>query len=281
MLCKFLNFFRFIDKQQPYLGKFDEISEKLKCNYEHVSENLFKITSLYFSDDSPGEWRYICLSFFILKLINDNLQSQDDILSVQQAKDLKKCVHNLARVGICNKILPKLPFYVNNENDAVEDILVKYNILKCTTFGLSEFLKLAHIRPLILPENLKAMLVSTYQLAYCPLKKPSPGDTIMTEEIYLKVVEERELFLQLLVQLRDTIHPSIYVKETMAIMHASAPVWFKKAVAQTLTTILRSERGVEKIVSTLLDGTVNDTTQTWQILEVSSLSDLAALSSSL
>ncbi|KAJ8960949.1 hypothetical protein NQ318_020250 [Aromia moschata] len=90
----------------------------------------------------------------------------------------------------------------------------------------------------------------------------------MTEDIYKRLMTEREVFLKLLEQLRVSIHPAIFVKETMVIFQSNAPAWFKKAISKSLTSMMRSKNGVEHIAVALFDGVSNDSTQTWKILEV-------------
>ncbi|XP_018576104.1 transport and Golgi organization protein 6 homolog [Anoplophora glabripennis] len=253
-------------------NKYKEICKQLDCDYENIRNALKSTTDLYFSNEINTDWKYICLSLYILHLLNRELVSQDELLSVQQSKTIKNCIDNIVIVGILTKIQSNLPFYVAIHQPDPTDIFLNYNILKCTTHGLCELLKYPILRLLILPDSLRAILVAVYQICFCPLKKPDQKterkSSVMSEEIYNKLTEEKTLFLKLLQHLRATIHPGIFVKETMAIFYTSAPNWFKKSVSHTLTSIIRSQNGVEHVAVALLDGANDDSAKTWKILEV-------------
>ncbi|KAJ8975423.1 hypothetical protein NQ317_018932, partial [Molorchus minor] len=249
-------------------NQFIKICKQLDCTWEDIAIHLERATELYFSTDSNIEWRYICLNFYILHLLNIELDAHDDILSVQQSKDVKNCIKNILTIGICTKLQPNLPLYMKTGKPEPADIFLNYNILKCTTVGLCDLLKCPNMRILILPDSLKAALVAIYQICFCPLKRPAPNDYAMTEKIYNKLLSERQIFLDLLENLRQTIHPGILVKETMVIFQANAPTWFKKSVSKSLTSIMRSKNGVENIATALFDGVLNDSAQTWKILDV-------------
>lgn len=212
------------------------------------------------------------MSLYLLHLLNNELESQNEVLSVQQSKTVKNCIKNMVTVGILTKLQPNLPLYIATQQPESTDIFLNYNILKCTTYGLCDFLKFPNLRLMILPGSLRAILVAVYQICFCPLKKPAKetGDekSLMSEEIYNKLNKEKALFLKLFEHLRTTIHPGIFVKDTMAIFYTNSPTWFKKSVSHTLTSTIRSRNGVEHVAVALLDGAGNDSAQTWKILEV-------------
>ncbi|CAH1985968.1 unnamed protein product [Acanthoscelides obtectus] len=250
------------------ISRFEEICGKLSCNLDGIMSSLHSISKSYSSPKLTPEWKYILLNFYMLKLFNEELEASADILSVQQRKSVKDCIRNLVTVGIASKLHPQLPFHMKiSDSDQHEDFLVVYNILKCTTLGLCESLKIPNLRLLILPDSLKEILVATYQLAFCPLKKPSTDGPI-TAELYAQFLEDRKIFENILEQLNSNIHPLIYLKVTMVIFQANSPSWFKKSVSQTLTNALRANYGVENIATVLLDGVSDDSGQTWKIFEV-------------
>ncbi|XP_056630765.1 transport and Golgi organization protein 6 homolog [Diorhabda sublineata] len=243
-----------------------EVYEKLQTTHEYILGSISDITKLNFSRNVNLEWNYICLGFYILKLLSRESESSGDIfLSVQETKDLKIFIQNLVIVGICTKLQPNLPFKMKSEYFVSEDIYWDYNVLKCTTFGLTEYLKVPFLRFVILPENLKEILVALYQISYCLLKKPD-GDEI-NQEIYEKLLLEQQLFKNILDYLKQTIHPHIFVKENMLCLHKNSPLWFKKQISQDLTNILRSKDGIETVVTSLF-GDCDNNTQNWKILEV-------------
>lgn len=244
---------------------------KEKCEFNtRISINL-KLITHSFSPHQTIEWDYIVFCLHVLQEITRLLdKSQDHVLSVQQSKTLKLHLKTLVDIGICSKLLPNVPLYQKNaplyDNG---DIFYNYNILKTTTLELIELLKCPSLRLLIIPENLGALLVASYQIAYCPLKKPSTNSNgnqknVITEQIYKTLCVEKEKFIDILYELQETIHPGIFVKETMAILHSNAPPWFKKTVSQHLTLILKRKNGIESIATTLLDGAAD----IWKILDV-------------
>lgn len=200
-------------------------------------------------------------------------KSPEEVLSVQQNKHLKSYLKNFVTIGISTKLLPNLPLYIKPKvTYDNEDIFYNYNILKTTTLAICDLLKFPILRLVILPDNLRLVLISCYQIAYCPLKKPSPNIrgqfNVVTERKYQKLCREQQDFIELLDHLEKTIHPSIFVKETMATFYSNTPPWFKKSVSQNLTSIVTFKNGLESIVTALLDGASNDSTQTWKILDV-------------
>lgn len=196
-------------------------------------------------------------------------EDENNILSVQETETAKMSVKNIVSVGILKNLQPNMPFSIKSDSPNT-DVIQTYTVLKHTTFTLCEFITLPELRPLILPESLKAILVSLYQIAFCPLLKPGKTQSgfSMTQELYQQLLREQEQSKALLDQLCNKIHPSMFVKETMIIFQENAPVWFKKSVSQTLTNVMRSKRGVESIALALLDGTTDDSTRTWKSLEI-------------
>ncbi|KAG5885167.1 hypothetical protein JTB14_037476 [Gonioctena quinquepunctata] len=255
-----------------YEKHFVEICTALSTDQESIVKDLQNITSLNFVDEISPEWKCIILSFYLMKILNLELEKSDEVLlSVQQMRDIKKCLGNIVEIGICYRLQPNLPFSIKSEKSE-ENIFWNYNLLKCTTFGLCEFLKSPHMRLLVLPDYLKEILVAVFQISFCPLKKPvkdsENSNNVMTEEVYEKLLKDKELFVKLLDHLRNTIHPDIFVKELMIIFRETSPIWFKKSVSRTLSSIIRSKNGVENIAKALIGDCDNDSTQTWRILDV-------------
>ncbi|CAG9853857.1 unnamed protein product [Phyllotreta striolata] len=250
--------------------KLIEAYTKLQINHEEVVSVVANIAARNFSETVTVEWKYVCLSLYLIKSLLDLTEKSDEIfLSVKETKDFKKFLRTLVHIGICTKLQPNLPFYSKSGFPESDDIFLNYNILKSTTFGLVDFLKIPVFRFSLIPEGFKEILVALYQLSYCPLKKPTSTITGgMTIEIYKKLLQEQELFRTILEHLKQTVHPSIFVKNTMAILHKNSPIWFKKHVSLALTGILRSENGVELVSVALFGDHENDSTRTWKILDV-------------
>ncbi|RZC37025.1 transport and Golgi organization protein 6, partial [Asbolus verrucosus] len=256
------------DFEVSFQNKYEVISEILSCTYDDVSKKIAPITSIYDTDKITYEWKYICLNFYILELLNDELsKSHLEVLSVQEIKKVKTSLANFLLIGVLKNLQPNLPHFVRTEKDH-DDVVYTYNVLKCTTLGLSNCIKHPNLRMLILPHFLQGILMACLQVANCPLKKPTKDSTIITEATYNKFLEDQQLFKNVLNKLRQNIHPAIFVKETMSLFQSNSPTWFKKAVSNILTKMLRSEKGVENIALAMLDGRDDDTAQTWKILDV-------------
>ncbi|XP_050307289.1 transport and Golgi organization protein 6 homolog [Anthonomus grandis grandis] len=232
------------------------------------STQLNHITKYYFSDPNIPEWRYLFLNFYIIQEIGNIVTNSQDkvLLSVKETKILKDTIIHLTRLGIYSKLQPKLPFYIKKQYTKTEDIFFEYNVLKCTVLTFCDILKNEHLRAVVLTESLRGILTALYQIAYCPLRNNT--DNHFTEEVFKKLVAEKRKAEDLLLKLKETIHPQIYIKETMIILQKNAPVWFKKAVSQMLTDIMLSSNGVENISIAMLEGTGNDNTKTWKALDV-------------
>ncbi|CAH1183726.1 unnamed protein product [Phaedon cochleariae] len=254
------------------------ILNELRTDFESISEHQFSITQHNFSPDSSkktsAEWKTICLFFYLMNLLRVEIEKSEDVLlSVQETRDVKHCLNYITKIGICTKLQPKLPFFVEiqsvKEENENEDIFWNYNVLKCTTNGLCELLKVPSMRILVLPECLKFILVAVYQISYCPLKKPDvDANNVISEPIYNLLVQEKERFIKLMEYLKRSIHPRIFAKQNMIILQENSPKWFKKSVSQTLTDIIRSNNGVEIIAVSLIGDCDYDSAQTWKILDV-------------
>ncbi|EFA04066.1 transport and Golgi organization protein 6 [Tribolium castaneum] len=250
--------------------RYVKASETIMCSCEEI---LSKVPSLAVSlegTEPNNKIKYMLLNFYILELINEQLGTSDmTVLSVQETKNVKACLQILMNNGILKNIQPKLPYFIPTHSKS--DILLDYTLLKCTVLGFYKDMKYPNLRMLILPHLLQGMLVAIYQLAYCPLKKPTGAQDnkfVMTLETYEKLVHDQEQFRKILDDLSHNIHPTILIRETMVLFQANAPVWFKTAIANTLTKIIRSPKGVRNIASAMLSGIEDDTTKTWQILDV-------------
>lgn len=204
----------------------------------------------------------------ILQKIADKAQGPNYIplLSVKDHKTFKTCIARLVRQGIYTKLQPNLPFHVNQTYKKTDDIFYQYKVLIYTVGSFYGFIKNNYLRYFVLSEALRAMLIGLYQIAYCPLKKNF--DEKFTEEIYQRLLREKQTSVVMLKKLRERIHPEIYIKETMLIFQQNSPQWFKTPISLTLTNILLSCGGVERIALVILDGTSNDKTQTWRALDV-------------
>ncbi|CAH0557752.1 unnamed protein product [Brassicogethes aeneus] len=244
--------------------------EDLKINENTVIVEFSNIPDVNFNQIPSKEWQFLALNFYILKKLNEKLSSSDtEILSVQQAKTVKICIKDLVSVGILKNLQPNMPFCVKSKQNC--DIILTYNILKSSTLILCDFLSMPEIRLLLLPDSLQAILVSIYQISYCPLLKPnttSKSGFFMSEEMHTNFTRDKIKFRIILTNLSKNIHPGIFVKETMIIFQEHSPVWFKKSVSQTLTNTIKSKNGVENIALALLDGANDDSTKIWKTLEV-------------
>jgi hypothetical protein len=257
--------------------KYEGIATLLECSHDDIVKHISSIHSIFDSSKQTFEWKYICLNFYILELLNAELsKSEIEVLSVQDGKCAKTALGSLMLHGILKKIQPNLPHrvLVEDSNKSTEeiDIIYNYNVLKCTTYGLCNIIKYSNLRMLILPHCLQGMLVAVLQIAYGPLKKPSKSDPqdkfVMTESTYEKLLNDQQLFREILDDLSRRIHPTIFVKEIMALFQSNAPIWFKKSISNNLTRIMRSKKGVQHIALAMLDGTDDDTTKTWKILDI-------------
>lgn len=215
------------------------------------------------------EWKYILWNFYVVELLNNDLVS-GNMLNVQDTKVVKVALQNFVRIGILKNLQPNLPYNINVKKR--KDELYSYQLLKCVLIWFNNVLVYPDLRMLFLPHCLQAVLLGMYQIGYCPLKKPTSeklqGSFVMSEELYASLYEDQIVFKQLLSKMNDSIHPAISIKETMLLLQATSPTWFKKVVSNNLTKMLRSKKGVENIACAMLDGIDNDTTRTWQIIGV-------------
>lgn len=202
------------------------------------------------------------------------ISTEKEGFSVQQMKHLRNHLRHIVNIGICTKLLPNLSRHIQSQVACDNgDIFYNYNILKIVTSAICDLLDCPNMRLIILPDHLGPILVACYQIAFCPLKKPSldckrEARNSMTEQIYQQLIVEKQNFVDLVDHLQKSIHPGIFVKETMAIFHSYAPPWFKRSVSQNLTSVMKSKQGIENIAIALLDGAINDSTKTWNILDV-------------
>ncbi|XP_030757835.1 transport and Golgi organization protein 6 homolog [Sitophilus oryzae] len=242
-----------------------QICTELDCDYDQISSSLENITKHYFSNSAITEWTYLLGNFYVLRQITITLQDSKhtELLSVKEIAKIKKCVVSLVKIGISTKLLPNLPFAVNETYTVTDDIFYQYNILKCTILALTNFLKSESLRVIILTNCLGVLLSGLYQIAFCPIKKE-----LSTQDIYNRLINEKQMTLKILQQLKEHIHPNIYVKETMIIFQKKSPPWFKKAVSQTLTNILFSPNGVESVAVAMLLNFGNDQTKSWKALDI-------------
>lgn len=178
-------------------------------------------------------------------------------------------------MGILCNLVKSLPLHKSIGNNDLDQTsfslqLVQYRTLRMTTKNLIDYLKCSQLRYILIPEFLNSILVGLYQIVYCPLKKPSipcNNEFMMTEDMFQQFLHDREIFKGLLVYLTESIYKPIYVRETMVLMHAKAPPWFKLAISRNLTDILLSDKGIESIALAMFDDTTNDSTRTWNALD--------------
>ncbi|XP_066246198.1 transport and Golgi organization protein 6 homolog [Euwallacea similis] len=225
--------------------------------FNAINSHMQNITKHYLSNQDVSEWQYLIGNFYIVQLIGHTLDKAEnpDLLSVKEMKEIKSCLSHLLKVGISTKLLPKIPYHVNEIYIKTDDMFYQYNILKCSVLAFDSFLKNNHLRPLILPESLRIILAGLYQIAFCPLSKNLIENNTL--------LNDKQMALNLLKNLKETIHSAIYIKETMIIFRQTAPPWFKKRLSQALTDILISPNGVQNIALVMFD----DSTQTWLIFD--------------
>lgn len=238
-------------------------------SFEQIELNCENITKHYFSDRQLIEWQYLLYNLYTLKRLGEVLEASDDIkntLSVKETLDARHAIDDVVKLGIQTKLVPKLPYRINQTFTGTEDKFYYYNLLKCTVLALCDFLHNASLRTIILPESLKMILTGLYQIGYCVLK--SQANLKVTDQLYQQLINERKMALALLEELEQTIHSSIFVKETMKLPERGCPKWFNQAVYQALSRIMNSPKGVEKIAVAILDGVANDQTKSWKALDV-------------
>ncbi|XP_044267137.1 transport and Golgi organization protein 6 homolog [Tribolium madens] len=257
------------DEGDIFQKRYEKAINTLMCSFDEILSKISLDVAL--EGNESNKIKYMMLNFYILELVNEQLATSDiSVLSVQETKNVKTCLKILMNNGILTNIQPKLPYFIPTHT-STSDIYSDYTLLKCTVLGFYKYMKYPNLRMLILPHLLQGMLVAFYQLAYCPLKKPTTDAQdkfVMTPETYQKLVHDQEEFRRILDDISHNIHPTILIRETMVLFQANAPLWFKKSISNTLTKIIRSPKGVQHIASALLSGSEDDTTKAWKILEV-------------
>ncbi|KAF7262784.1 hypothetical protein GWI33_004125 [Rhynchophorus ferrugineus] len=253
--------------ESKFANTFEELCRDLKCTEEDIITELKDINQYYFSSTYSAEWRNLLCIFYVFSKIGKLLKFDDtQLLSVKEITITKKAVAYTVKTGIYEKLLPKLPFSLPRPPVVNNDIFYEYNILKCAILAFYNLLKNEHLRTIILTEAFIGMLSGLYQIAYCPIKKDLKQ--ICHEDIYERIHCEKKLAITILTKLKENIHPSIYVKNTMIIFQENSPLWFKKAVSQTLTNIMLSSTGIEYIAIAMLSGTGNDKSHNWKALDI-------------
>lgn len=261
------------EKWEDLLQKnYENVLEALMCSYDEILIKISSVASVLEGNEPNLKIKYVVLNFYILELLNEQLSSPELVLSVQETKNAKSSLQILMTNGILKNIQPNLPYFITTNSNNSGDIYSDYTLLKLTVFGFYKYMKHPNLRMLILPHFLRGMLVAMYQIAYCPLKKPIKVEIndkfTMTEDMYQKLLYDQEEFRKILQDMSHNIHPTIFVKETMVLFQSNAPVWFKKAISNTLTKIIRSPKGVQHIASAMLSGSEDDSTKSWKILDV-------------
>ncbi|KAH1010003.1 transport and Golgi organization protein 6 homolog [Dendroctonus ponderosae] len=258
--------------KEKYVSQFSDKcveANKMLGSFEKIERYCENITKHYFSDPKLIEWQYLAYNLYLLKRLGEVLEANDDIrntLSVKETQDARRSIEEVVTLGIQTKLVPKLPYRINQVFTCADDKFYEYNLLKCTVFALCDFLHNASLRPIILPDSLKIILTGLYQIGHCVLK--SQSDLEVNDQLYEQLLSERRTALALLEELEKTIHPSIYVKAIMMMPDRGCPVWFNKAVYQVLSRIMNSPKGIEKIAVAVLDGVANDQTKSWYALDV-------------
>lgn len=259
------------------------ICDQCNINVDDVPNLNHKLNAFNNNDNSPI-WKYVTLNFYFLNQLRTSLDGTppSDVLSVQQTKSLKNVIKNIVGMGISCNLLPNLPTYrklPGMYTIELEPILISYNRLSATTYGLIECLRCIKLRGVILTECFKPILTAVYQIVYCPLKKPdvdhveNANSFIMTSELHDRFVKEKELFKKELEYLQNSVLKTIYVRETMMLpKNNSPPTWFMKAIGQNLNSIMCSTRGIETIAWAMIDASAdydpNDKAKNWKIFDV-------------
>ncbi|KAL1513828.1 hypothetical protein ABEB36_003180 [Hypothenemus hampei] len=234
-------------------------------NFDNISSSLNSFTKHYISDPNIPEWRYLVCNFYLLKCVGECLE-KGELLSVQETRILKTHVGRIIKFGIYTKLMPKMPFLIYDSFTKTDDIFFPYSVLNCTLHALCEFLKNPHLRAILLPESMRAILVGLYQIGYCPLKKDLCNSCSETTLYKLKL--DRSIAVALIYKLRLSIHSRIYIRETMVLLRDEEVPWFKKAVCKTLTDILVSKKGVEKVICAMTEAAENYDSINWYALDV-------------
>lgn len=224
--------------------------------------------------------KFLCLNFELLRELSQILEntSAEDVLSVQQTKILKITFNNVVRIGIMPNLVPVFLFYRSwSDYDALtdKDALIRYQRLAATIYCILECVKCLKIQYVFFLSHFPFLLSAMYQVAFCPLKKPSDNPNkpiIVTQSIYKQLLEERNYFKEEIAGVVRKISQKQYVQSLMYMLSEKAAPWLKTAVTKNLNAILVTECGFELIISVMIQrmGCFNleDAAANWRVLHL-------------
>ncbi|XP_018322428.1 uncharacterized protein LOC108735101 isoform X2 [Agrilus planipennis] len=262
----------------------DLLQENIKNLEENLEQSFKEILEkenfVYTLPTENSRSQYLYLNFhFIRQLLKVLQNSPEEMLSVQQTKIVTNIFRNIVGVGIASLLLPSMNYTAlpSDKYCKEEPVDVKYNRLIFTLYELYICMQSKLIKPIITTNYFKYILSALYQVLYCKVKKPSlicddKTDFQMTDEFYARILENRKRFAEVFNYCKDNVFKTIYLRETMMLLKKNSPKWLNVAVASNLNEAMGKSKGVESLVSAMLDvsGTENpdDTTRTWKIVSI-------------
>ncbi|XP_044750977.1 uncharacterized protein LOC123311212 [Coccinella septempunctata] len=230
--------------------KTDDLLKELHLTYEEIWDSV----SEDFREEAVNpkltpEWKFMCISFYYLKLLKEQL-AKNFMINGQDIRLLCKCVENMIDIGISQNILPSLPFYkpLRKVDIAVVD---KFHMLKASVLGLYFHTFRTSLHGHLFQSYLSQLLVGLFQLGYCPVKKPSDkehGTFVMTNDFYDEVIVTQSHCQEILSVIRKKVLLPPFILSLSKLMKPSNPRWFTEVIVSNLNITLTHENGIRALL---------------------------------
>ncbi|KAM3964746.1 transport and golgi organization 6 [Aphomia sociella] len=201
------------------------------------------------------------------------------LVSVQNQKLLRTSFQLITSLGISPCLIPglgislskrctsytMLPMLVLNDEQ-------KYDMLvECTDF-FSRSYKIPILKNIIISLHLSDYLAALIQLAFAPLKKPgSYANFIMTQDMYARLTEDRQKYIQIYEHLVCNCFQPTLMKELLVLQSVkdpSPPAFIKRVIAREMSRRLLAPGGLLSLIRCFIETYSVDTGFEWRKIDM-------------
>lgn len=215
-------------------------------------------------------WKHVTFCSYILLALDEF-----EIQNVNHMLDIKRAFQFVVSLGLLPNLIPGVGLdidirFKSADKFPIEEITIKeqYYRLCAITTVLLKCLEMTKLRLYVVEKHLNDLLAALLQLTNAPLKKPNES-SIVTEEFYAYVLEQRKKFQTDLRNLILNTHQPLVFRELMFLYgNSKSPMWLRNCVLQILMERLVARNGVESFVRAILEVQTVDIGTNWRHWDV-------------
>lgn len=252
-----------------------------QCEFVTVLKDIAENENQIISDETYMNLKSFLQKIFtaIDELISELKKDETILISVKNQKLLRTCFQLVTSLGISPCLIPGLGIKLSKRciTGAVLPKLSltdeqKYEMLVACTDFFTKSYSVSALKTIIITLHLSDYLASLIQLSFAPFKKPGTySNFTMTQEMYDKLSEDKNKYLNVYNHLVSNCFQPVLMKELLVLQSGSdpsPPAFAKRVIAKELSQRLISPGGLLSLIRCFIESYDIDTGFEWRKIDM-------------